>query len=427
MSERIVMIASSYPRFAGDSVGSFMEPIAQGIAARGHEVHLVAPWHPKWNRPKVDRGVHFHLFHYAPVEALNTFGYAEGMRADVRLRASAVAVAPLAVLAGWFKALRVAQKKRATIVHAHWVIPGGVIGAAAAGSIPLVISLHGSDVFVAERHPLARLAARGAFGRAAWVTACSDDLRSRATAIGADAARSNVIPYGVDSERFKPGADARARGRERLGIADNVPLIVAVGRLVKKKGFEYLIDATAVLKTQHPTVRVAIAGDGDLEAALRSRAQAQGVGDMVHFLGVVSHDLVPAMLAAADVAVAPSVQDDAGNVDGLPNTVMEIMASATPLVTTPAGGISAVATDGVTARLVPERDVRALARAIDELLRDRSAAAHMGRQARDLVCRHHGWARVAEDFEAVYEVAKRRGASGAPQAERPERVLGPRE
>ena len=138
MSQRIVMVASSYPRFEGDSVGSFMEPIAQGIAARGHEVHLVAPWHPKWNRPKIDRGVHFHLFHYAPVQALNTFGYAEGMRADVRLRASAVAVAPLAVLAGWFKALRVAQKKRATIMHAHWVIPGGVIGAAAAGSMPLV-------------------------------------------------------------------------------------------------------------------------------------------------------------------------------------------------------------------------------------------------------------------------------------------------
>lgn len=403
MSERIVMVASSYPRFAGDSVGSFMEPIAQGIAARGHEVHLVAPWHPKWNRPKVDRGVHFHLFHYAPIEALNTFGYAEGMRADVRLRGSAIAVAPLAVLAGWFKALRVAQKKRATIMHAHWVIPGGVIGAAAAGSIPLVISLHGSDVFVAEQHPIARLAARTAFARAKWVTACSDDLRLRATGIGADARRSTVIPYGVDSERFRPDADARARGRKMLGIADNVPLIFAVGRLVKKKGFEYLIDAAAVLKTQHPTLRVVIAGAGDLEASLRSRAQTQGVGDMVRLLGVVSHEVIPTMLAAADVAVAPSVHDDAGNVDGLPNTVMEIMASATPLVATPAGGIATVATDRVTARLVPERDVRALAGAIDELLRDRLAAEHMGRQARDLVCRQHSWARVAQDFEAVYQ------------------------
>ena len=402
MSERIVMVASSYPRFEGDSVGSFMEPIAQGIAARGHEVHLVAPWHPKWNRPKVDRGVHFHLFHYAPVQSLNTFGYAEGMRADVRLRASAVAVAPLAVLSGWFKALRVAQKKRATIVHAHWVIPGGVMGAAAAGSIPLVISLHGSDVFVAERYSAVRLAARTAFHRARWVTACSEDLRSRAVAIGADAGRSNVIPYGVDSVRFRPDADARARGRQMLGVADNVPLVLAIGRLVKKKGFEYLIDAAVALKAQHPRLRVAIAGDGDLDASLRARAEAGGVGDAVQFLGVVAHDMVPTLLAAADIAVAPSVRDDAGNVDGLPNTVMEIMASGTPLVATPAGGIGAVATDGTTARLVPERDAHALASAIDGLLRDRPAGIDMGRHAREFVCRQHSWERVAEDFETVY-------------------------
>lgn len=402
MSERIVMVASSYPRFAGDSVGSFMEPIAQGIAARGHEVHVVAPWHPKWTRPQIDRGVQFHLFHYAPMEALNTFGYAEGMRADVRLRASAIAVAPVAVLAGWFKALRVAQKKRATIMHAHWVIPGGVIGAAAAGSIPLVISLHGSDVFVAERHSVARLAARTAFRRASWVTACSEDLRVRATGLGADAARSNVIPYGVDSDRFRPDTELRARGRQMLAIADNVPLILAVGRLVKKKGFEYLIDAAAMLKARHPQLRVAIAGDGDLEASLRARAASAGTGDMVQFVGVVSHDAVPALLAAADVAVAPSVRDDAGNVDGLPNTVMEIMASGTPLVATPAGGIAAVATDRSTARLVAERDAQGLASAIDDLLRDKPAAALIGRQARELVCREHSWARVAEDFEAVY-------------------------
>lgn len=399
----IVMVASSYPRFHGDSVGSFMEPIAQGVAARGHEVHLVAPWHPKWDRPKIDRGVHFHLFHYAPLAGLNTFGYAEGMRADVRLRASAIAVAPLAMLSGWFKALRVAQKKRATIVHAHWVVPGGVIGAAAAGSIPLVISLHGSDVFVAERHAAARLAARAAFGRARWVTACSEDLRSRAVRLGAGAGRSSVIPYGVDSSRFKPDAAERRRGREMLGIGDNVPLIFAVGRLVTKKGFAYLIDAAAILKVQQPNLRVAIAGDGDLDAALRAQARDAGVEENVQFLGNVPHQAVPTLLAAADVAAAPSVHDEAGNVDGLPNTVMEIMASGTPLVATLAGGIGAVATDGRTARLVPERDARALAAAISELLREPSSASLIARQARDLVCRQHSWERVAEDFEAVYQ------------------------
>ncbi len=382
-----------------------MDPIAQGIAARGHEVHLVAPWHPKWDRPKLDGGVHFHLFHYAPAASLNTFGYAEGMRGDVRLRASAIAVAPLAMLAGWFKALRVAQKKHATIVHAHWVVPGGVIGAAAAGSTPLVISLHGSDVFVAERHAAARMAARQAFARARWVTACSEDLRTRAVAIGAGARRSSVIPYGVDSDQFRPDPDARARGRETLGIADNVPLVVAIGRLVRKKGFEHLIDAAAILKPQHAHLRVAIAGEGDLRAELSERARSAGVGDVVQFLGGVPHHEVPMLLSAADVAVAPSVRDAAGNVDGLPNTVMEIMASGTPLVATRAGGIGAVADDGTTARLVPEGDARALAAAIDELLADKAAARALGAQARLEVCGRHSWARVAEEFEAVYDGA----------------------
>jgi glycosyltransferase involved in cell wall biosynthesis len=108
-------------------------------------------------------------------------------------------------------------------------------------------------------------------------------------------------------------------------------------------------------------------------------------------------------MAAADVTVAPSIRDDAGNVDGLPNTVMEMMASGTALVATRAGGIGAIATDGDTAHLVDERDDRALAAAIGGILRDPSAGTEMGRRARDLVCRHHSWERVAEDFEAVYQ------------------------
>ena len=123
------MVATSYPRFPGDGVGSFMEPIAKSVAALGHEVHMVAPWHPAITRGRVEDGVFFHFFKYAPVASLNVFGYAGGLRADTDVRATAWAVAPAAVAAGWFKAWRVAHKRRATVMHGHWVIPGGVIAA----------------------------------------------------------------------------------------------------------------------------------------------------------------------------------------------------------------------------------------------------------------------------------------------------------
>ena len=120
------MVTTSYPRFPGDSVGTFMEPIARSVAARGHEVHIVAPWHPLVRRPAEEHGVQFHYYRYAPHASLNVFGYAAAMRADVQLRGAAYAAAPLALAAGWHAARRVARSCGATVMHGHWVIPGGV-------------------------------------------------------------------------------------------------------------------------------------------------------------------------------------------------------------------------------------------------------------------------------------------------------------
>jgi glycosyltransferase involved in cell wall biosynthesis len=404
--EVVVMVATSYPRFAGDTIGTFMEPIAHGVAARGHEVHMVIPWHPQLARGSDERGVRFHPFRYAPTAGLHVFGYAGALRADVSLRFSAYAVAPLALAAGWRKARRVAARFGATVMHAHWVIPGGAIAAAACPGVPLVVSLHGSDVYVAERNPIGGRVARSVFRRAGWVTACSEDLRTRAIALGASQERSETVPYGVDADRFGPNGDARARIRAQIGAREGDPLLFSAGRFVRKKGFEYLIDAVALLAPEWPALRLVIGGTGDLEAELHERAARRGVARHVVFPGVLSQDAVAEHLAAADLAVVPSVRDDAGNVDGLPNVVMEALASGTPLVATTAGGISAVAHDDVNAALVAERDVSGLARTIGRLLGDRDTRRRLGAKGREDALREHGWAGVAEAFERAYERAR---------------------
>src|SRR5215831_3777879 len=379
MRHVVVMVTTSYPRFPGDSVGTFMEPIAKGVAARGHEVHIVAPWHPRLARGKVEDGVFFHFFKYAPIAPLNVFGYAAGLQADVRLKRTAWMAAPLALASGWFKAMRVAQKRRATVMHGHWVVPGGVIASAARPALPLVVSLHGSDVFVAEKNAPARAAATRVFRRAGFVTACSADLAARATALGAPADRLAVVPYGVNTTRFAPSAETRARVRLGAGIDGAAPVLFAAGRLVRKKGFEYLLDALPHVDSR---AQLVLAGAGDLDRELRDRAGAAGVADRVRFLGDVTQDDVAAWLAAADVAVVPSVRDDSGNVDGLPNTVLEALASGTPVVATPAGGIGSVIADGDSGLIVPERDPAALARAIGALLGDPARGRSIGAAAR---------------------------------------------
>lgn len=402
------MIATSYPRFHGDTVGTFMEPIAKGLAARGHAVHMVMPWHPKWQRGKREGNVFFHLFHYAPHSSLNVFGYAEALRADVDMRSRAFAAAPLALAAGWFKALRVTQKFNATMMHGHWVIPGGVLAMAAnvTPRLPLVISLHGSDVYVAERQAIAGRLARAAFTRAGWVTACSEDLRSRAVKLGADDARSAVVPYGVDSDRFKPNVTARADVRRALGLPATTPIVFTAGRFVRKKGFEYLIDAAARLSSSMPDLALVMGGDGDLRDELATRAREAGLGDRVRFPGLLSQDEVATYLAAADVAVVPSVRDDSGNVDGLPNVVMEALASGTPLIATPAGGIASVIEHGRNGLLVPERDPESLARSIARLIEAPHERVSLGAAARGTVIARFGWERTIDRFEAAYAAAR---------------------
>ena len=401
----VVLITTSYPRFPGDLTGTAVAPIAHGVAARGHAVHVVAPWHPLVRRPDREGGVRFHFYRYAPLRSLNVFGYAGALRADVSMRPAAYAVAPLALAAAHRLARRVIGAERATVVHAHWVIPGGVTAAAAAGRLPVVVSLHGSDLFLAERNRVAGVAARAAFRRADRVTACSTDLRDRAVALGADDARTETLLHGVDVERFAPDPGARARVRARHGLGDDAEVVFAVGRLVRKKGFEYLIDAVARLAPLRPALRLVLAGGGDLDSELRARAAAAQVAGRVLWLGAIPHDEVAGWLAAADVSAAPSVVDDAGNVDGLPNTILEALATATPVVATHAGGIASVAVDRETALVVPERDAARLAAAIDALLGDAGLRAAIGGAARERMRREHTWARVAERFETAYDLA----------------------
>jgi glycosyltransferase involved in cell wall biosynthesis len=400
MGEVVVMVTTSYPRFPGDSVGTFMEPIATSVAARGHQVHVVAPWHPAIDRPSIDRGVHFHFYKYAPHPSLNVFGYAAAMRADVSLKGAAFVAAPLALAAGWWTARRVARRVGATVMHGHWVVPGGITAAIAAPQLPLVISLHGSDVFVAERLAPARAAAKIAFAGAGYVTACSGDLAQRAIRLGADREHIAVVPYGVDSARFRPSQEARTGLRSRLRVHEGMLLLAAAGRLVRKKGFEFLVEAMASL----PDASLAIAGAGTLADELRGRAAQAGVTARVHFLGDQTQDQVAELFAGADIIVAPSVRDHAGNVDGLPNVVMEALASGTPLITTEAGGIGAVVTHQTTAWIVPERRPDAVADAVSQL-RDPEVRRRIGGAARTLVEARYGWPRTAEGMEAAYRAA----------------------
>ena len=401
---KICMLTSSYPKFPGDVTAPFIEEIAAGLAARGHETHVVLPRHRDLHRGEVERGVHLHPYRYAPLRALNVWGYAESLAADVHLRGCVYAAALLALPASMMAVRRVVRRHACDLVHAHWVIPNGPPAAlaAAACSRPLVISLHGSDVYLPERHRWLRGITARVFRKAAVITACSSDLARRAEALGAPADRIVVVPYGADPLLFHPAEEGeRQRVRIEWKVGEGEALILAIGRLVRKKGFDQLIRAVPGILADAGPARLIIAGDGDLRAELAALAGKLGIENRVLFAGAVDRERLPALLRCCDVLAVPSMHDERGNVDGLPNVVLEGMASGAAVVASDVVGIPQVITSGEHGLLVPEQDPAALAAAIVRLLREPDLRARLGQAARRRVEESLNWSNVARQFEAT--------------------------
>ena len=273
----------------------------------------------------------------------------------------------------------------------------------------MVMSCHGSGVFLAERFSWTRRLAGYALARSVAVTACSRDLVDRVGAIGVGP-RPQRLPYGVDTQSFAPlDASQRQAARDDLALRHDLPAdapwLLAVGRLVYKKGFDVLIAAMPQLLATEPQARALIVGSGPLEGELREQAERAGVSSRVVFAGSVPHVELPSYFGAADAVVVPSVHGPAGNVDGLPNTLMEALSSGTPLVASAVAGIPDVVVDGANGLLVAERDAAALTSAMLRVLGDGRLRLTIGARARSDAVAEFDWTTIVTSFERVYRDA----------------------
>jgi starch synthase (maltosyl-transferring) len=203
--------------------------------------------------------------------------------------------------------------------------------------------------------------------------------------------RLRLVCGGVDVEAI---ARAAPRDRDALGIPKSAKMLAWAGRLDPIKGLDVLLSAVAALPADPPVYAV-LAGDGPLRGELEGLTERLGIASRMKFLG--RRDDVPAILKCADVFVFPS------RTEGLPNALLEAFAAGVPVVATDAPGIRDLVTDGVTGRLVPVDDPRALAAAIGEVLYAPEPAAARAQKALDVVRAHYSLAACAERYLALYK------------------------
>lgn len=283
------------------------------------------------------------------------------------------------------------HERRITHLHAHFGSLATTVARLASllTGVPYSFTAHAKDVFhdSVEQDDLRRKLA----GAAAVVTVSEFNLAHLREVYGADAGRVRRVYNGLDLERFSWSSPAERPAR-----------LVAVGRLVEKKGFADLLDAVALLRAAGRGLEVDLVGSGPLEQALRAQATALGLDDVVRLHGALPQGRVREVVRGAAAFAAPCVVGEDGNRDGLPTVLLEAMALGTPCVATPVTGIPEVLQDGVTGLLVPEHAPVALAGALGRLLDDGALRVRLATGARTLVEREFDVHRQARELREVF-------------------------
>lgn len=303
-----------------------------------------------------------------------------------------------------YQALVLARAVRArgiTHLHAHFGSVATTVARLAShfARVPYSFTAHAKDIFHESVRPDDMR--RKLSDAAAVITVSDYNLRYLQGRYGLAAARVRRIYNGLDLQRF-PYTPPTERPR----------LIVAVGRLVEKKGFADLVDACALLTRRGCPYHCQIIGTGPLEEELRAQVHRLGLPGQVQFLGPLTQGAVVRHVQRAALFAAPCVVGRDGNRDGLPTVLLEAMALGTPCISTPVAGIPEVVRDGETGLLVPPRDPVVLAAALERLLDDAHLRARLATRARRLVETqfdiHRNAAAMREVFAAAVQGSKDR-------------------
>jgi glycosyltransferase involved in cell wall biosynthesis len=358
---KVLALAHSFPRFPGDPVGSFVLRLAVALSARGVETRVLAPMASGLAPQETFEGITVERFRYAPGR-FESLAYTGTMRQQVQGSWGGWLALGGFLLAQYLRGRRAQARFRPDVIHAHWWFPGGLVGTwIAGGALPLVTTLHGSDVRLAQSVPAARAHFRRVMRRSAQVTAVSTWLARETTALVPDV-HPEVAPMPIAPGLFQPGG---TRARDRL---------LFVGKLNAQKGIGHLLRALTHMHAR-PLVDI-VMGVGSDPTDTQALAASLGVADRLRWHPLLPQGELVQRCREGTVLVAPFVDE------GLGLVAVEAHLCEMPVVAFDSGGLPDIVRHERSGLLVPPGDERALAQALDRILALPDQGAGWGKAGR---------------------------------------------
>jgi len=392
---RLLVLASTFPRWSGDPEPVFILELSRRLS-ESFEVTVLCP-HAKGANPREMVGwVRVVRYRYAPA-FLETLVNDGGIMTNLKRSPWKYLLVPSFILSQFWHVWRMARRGEFDLVHAHWLIPQGLVAALQPRKrrAPFVVTSHGVDLH-SLRGRLFLWLKRMVVRNATSMTVVSSAMVDLAKEVGAVKDQLTVIPMGVDvSERFSPDPSVEQSDHE----------ILFVGRLVEKKGVAHLVRAMPAILRVRPDARLTIAGFGPDKEALERLVADLGLESSVEFLGALPQAELPALYRRAAVFVAPFIKATSGDQEGLPVALMEATACGCPVLAGDVEGLHDLLGEHAAEVVFDSRDEEGLATRVVELLNNLPAARARALKLGEVVRKRFDWDEVARDYADVLMAA----------------------
>lgn len=396
----ICVVTHTFPRYTDEPVAPFMEDFCRGLSEEGHTVTLLAPF----DRTFTFKSPHYaiELYRYIVPSSLHLLGYSRTLKNDQYLGKGVFFLAPLMFFFCFWKLLFLVRRKKIDVISAHWIVPNGFIAALVSKltGIPLIITVPGSDMYLAKTNRLFRWMASIAVGQAKYIVSNSNVYLDEFPKFGITLPKTAEIPYGVSVEKYRFNGSFRQHMRKKNGIMANEFVVLAVGRLVEKKGFQYLIDAVFHAVKQEKKIRLKLIGSGSDEEKLKSLVKKRHLEKYVTFIGRVDYKTLATCYAFADLYVASSIEDSKGNMESHIVALFEAIASGLPVVVTNIAATSTFVKDGYNGYRISQKNPQAMASAIVSVARSKKRR-EMGTNSRKIAKKYLSYKRSAREFSKI--------------------------
>jgi len=291
----------------------------------------------------------------------------------------------------WYSLLRF---RDVDLVHVQWPIPNG-LGALFLNKfygVPYITTIHGEEVYLAKRYHM-QFALRWLVNNSIKTVTNSSATMKACVDAGLDEDKLEVIPFGVDTEFFRPIDVPRT---------DKYFHILSVGYLIERKGHEYLIRAMKEILKERDDVKLKIVGSGPLEGKLKSFISELELKDYVEILKNVSDDELLRLYNSSDVFVLPAIVDSQGNTEGLGVVLLEAMACGLPVIGSNVGGIPDIIKDHDNGLLIGQKDYIGLCKAIIGLVVDENCKKILSLKSSETIKDRFTWLIISENYTDAY-------------------------